>query len=141
MLDQGRVMKIENNLAWVEFTSNSGCSRCGACVRGASGKMMNQAENTIGAQVGELVEVDISPQVMTLFPLIAFGVPIGLFFIGLVLGSLISEFASVVVGLLLLLFAFTLTRMIDRYIAGEKRFRSRIVRRLKEGQGEGRMRV
>ncbi len=130
MLDQGRVVKTEGNLAWIEFTSSSECARCGACHRAASGKMINEAENAIGAGVGDMVEVEISPAVTTLFPLLAFGIPILFLFIGISLGSFISETAGIILGLALLALGFLTVRLVDRYIAGQKKFRCKIVRRI-----------
>lgn len=131
MLDQGRVVKVEGNLARVEFAASSQCARCGACHMAASGKMVNEAENTIGAKVGDLVEVEISPAVTTLFPLIAFGIPVLFLFLGLGLGSLISEMIGIIMGLAFLVLGFVVVRLTDRYIAKQKRFRSRIVRILR----------
>lgn len=128
MLDRGRVLKVEKDLAWVEFAKSSQCVRCGACRTGDSSKMINEAENPIGAKIGDQVEVEISPAVTTLFPLIVFGIPIILLFIGMVLGNLISEKAGIVLGLVFLASAFAAVRLIDGYVTGQKKFRSRIVR-------------
>lgn len=128
MLDQGRVIKVERGLAWVEFMSSSECARCGACHMAASGKMLNEAENPIGAKVGDMVEVEISPAVKTLFPFIAFGIPIIFLFLGLSLGSIISEKAGIILGILFLILGFLSVRIIDRFMARQKKFRNRIVR-------------
>ena len=133
MLDQGRVFKVEGNLAWVEFASSNACAQCGACARAKTGKMVNEAENTIGARVGETVVVEISPATLTLFPLIAFGLPILLLFIGLAIGSLISETVAIVIGLVLLGAGILLARLVDKYISRLKRFKSRIIS-IKKGE-------
>lgn len=128
MLDKGRVIKVKGDLAEVEFTSSSACVHCGACHPASSGKMTNEAENPIGAGVGDLVEVEISEAVTTLFPLIGFGLPIGFFFLGLVLGSFISENAGIIAGVIFLGIGFLAVRFVDRYISRQKKYRSRIVR-------------
>lgn len=128
MLDQGRVIKTEGNLAWIEFTQSSACARCGACHMAASGKMINETENSIGAKVGDLVEVEISSAATILFPLLGFGVPILFLFIGIILGSFISEIMGIILGVGFLVIGFFAVRLIDRYISKEKKFRSKIVR-------------
>ena len=128
MLDQGKVIRVEKNLAWVEFPSSSACAGCGACHRAPSGAMVNEAENPVKAILGDRVEVDISPAVTTLFPLIAFGIPVLLLFTGLVLGNLVSEPMAIISGLIFLAGGLFLARSIDRYISSRRKFRSRIVR-------------
>ena len=96
--------------------------------------MVNEADNTIGAKAGDLVAVEISPAALSLFPLVAFGLPTLLFFIGLLIGSFISETAAIVVGLLLLAAGVIMAKLADKYISGLKRFKSRIVS-IKKGEG------
>lgn len=130
MLDQGRVIKVDTdkNLAWIEFAQSSECARCGACHMATSGKMLLEVENPAGAKVGDLVEVEVSSAVTTLFPLLGFGIPILFLFIGIILGSFISEKTGIILGVIFLVFGFFAVRLIDRYISKEKKFRSRIVR-------------
>lgn len=128
MIDRGRVIKVKGELTEVEFTSSSACVRCGACHPGDAGKMTTIAENPIGAGAGDLVEVEISEAVITLFPLVGFGLPIGFFFLGLVLGSFFSENAGIIAGMIFLGIGFLATRAADRYISRQKKYRSRIVR-------------
>lgn len=128
MLDQGRVFKVEKNIAWVEFAASSACASCGSCHRVSSGKMVTKAQNDLEAKVGDLVEVEISQAVATLFPLIVFGIPILFLFLGLVIGSFISEMAGIVLGVVFLILGFLSVRLIDRYVAKQKKFQSRIVR-------------
>ncbi len=134
MLDQGKVFRVEGKRAWIEFAIAGACSQCGACARDAAGKMVNEADNRIGARPGDTVEVEISPAALTLFPLLVFGLPIVLFFIGLSAGSLISETAAIAAGLLFLAGGIAIARLADSYVAGGKGFRSVIVRIIK---GEG----
>jgi sigma-E factor negative regulatory protein RseC len=130
MLDQGKVIRVEKDLAWVEFPSSSACAGCGACHRAPSGAMVNEAENPIGAKVGDSVEVEISPIVTTLFPAIAFGIPVLLLFIGLGIGSILSETAAITAGLLFLVLGFIITRLLDKYISAHNKYVSRVIRRI-----------
>jgi sigma-E factor negative regulatory protein RseC len=127
MLDRGRVLKVERNIAWIEFASSSSCAGCGACHKEASGKMLLEAENPVGAKAGDLVEVEISSAAKVLGPLLVFGTPLLLFILGLIAGSLISENAGIVLGLIFFLASFIFVKWIDRYASKQKKFRNRII--------------
>lgn len=127
MLDQGRVLKVEKYLAWVEFAASSACAGCGACHQAASGKMVLEAENPIGAKAGDRVEVDISSAARVLGPLLVFGTPILFLISGIIIGSLISETAGIVLGVIFLVVGFLSLKMIDGYVARQKKFRNRII--------------
>lgn len=141
MLDHGRVIKIKGNLAEVEFAASSACAGCGACHAGSGGKMTVEAENTVGAGLGDGVEVEVCEAIAALFPLIGFGIPLGFFFLGLVLGSLVSENAGIIAGAVFLGIGFLVVRIADRYVSRQKKFKSRIVRIEKSLGGEGAMAV
>ena len=80
------------------------------------------------AKVGDTVEVEISPVVTTLFPFIVFGIPVLSMFLGAILGSFISDVFAVILGAIFLLCGFLGAVVFNRYCAGSKKFRSRIVR-------------
>lgn len=132
MLDQGRVSRIENDLAWVEFAPSSQCSKCGACSQAASGKMVLEAENLVKANVGDRVVVEISEAAQTLFPLFLFGTPLLFLFLGLLLGSLISEITGIVLGIIFLVCGFLSLKLVERYVTKARRFKNRIVRKLRK---------
>jgi len=130
MLDRGRVFKIDKNSAWVEFASSSKCVSCGACQLAAEGKMVLEVEDPIGVKVGDLVEVAISEKALLLSYLIVYGIPVFCFFLGVVLGSLISETMGIILGAAFLAIGFLAVRLADGYVARRKKFRGRIVRRV-----------
>jgi len=128
ILDQGTVIKIENNMALVKFTPSSECAKCGACSLAVSGEMVLEAENEMGAEEGDRVEVEISSAARVLFPFVVFGIPILFFFLGLSLGSMISEAFGIIMGILFLILGFLSVRIINIFMARQKKFRSRIVK-------------
>jgi sigma-E factor negative regulatory protein RseC len=130
MLDQGKVIEIKGLLALVEFTSSSACAGCGACRKGQSGQMVTEAFNEAGAKPGEAVEVEVSRAVVTLFPFIAYMVPVLFFFVGVILGTRFSEVWGIVAGFILLVIGILAARSLGRYIGRQKRFICRIVRTL-----------
>jgi len=128
MLDRGRVFKVEKNIAWVEFAASSGCAQCGACHKATSGNMIFEAENPVGGRVGDTVEVEIATAVKVVLPLIIFGFPIVSLFLGLIIGSFISEKMGIILGIVFLVLGFLSLKVFDRYIPRVKKFRGRIVR-------------
>lgn len=130
MFDRGRVVKTEGNLAQVEFEAPPECTRCGACHRSAGGKMCIEAENLIGAGVGDWVEVEISPVVKVLVPFLVYGIPVIFLFAGLFLGNLISQASSIIIGLIFLGLGFVTVRWMSKRISGREEFLGRILRRL-----------
>lgn len=131
MLDRGKVFKVEGKTAWVEFMPTSKCSKCGACFMSHdSGKMILEAENSIGAEIGDLVEVEISSTSQVLFPLVIFGIPLLFLLIGIFLGILISENMAVILGVIFLTFGFLFLKLIDRYLAKTKKFKNVIIQKI-----------
>jgi sigma-E factor negative regulatory protein RseC len=128
MLDQGKVIETKENLAQVEFASASACAECGACHKASSGRMVTEARNEIWARVGDRVEVEVSPAVFTLFPFVAYIVPLLFFFLGIVLGSLFSATMGLIWGFVLLAVGFVVARWLGQYISGQNHFICRIVR-------------
>jgi len=128
MLDKGRVLKVEGDMASIEVASSAACAGCGACQKAPSGKMLLEAENPVGAKAGDMVGVEISSAARVLGPFIVFGIPIVLFIIGIVAGSLISENAGIALGLIFLLASSIFIKLIDRYASKQKKFRNRIIR-------------
>jgi len=128
ILDRGVVFKIEGSQALVEVVPPSECRGCTACQVFSSGKKGLAAENAAGAGVGDRVQVEVSPAAGVAAPIIAFGIPILFFLIGVVSGSLLSELFSILFGVLFLAAGMLLVRLLDRSIAGQKIFKCRIVR-------------
>ncbi|MBU0574359.1 MAG: SoxR reducing system RseC family protein [Candidatus Margulisbacteria bacterium] len=114
----------------VEFPSSSNCARCGACSAAASGKMALEADNGVGAQVGDSVLVGISGPSKVVFPFVVFGLPIVFLFIGYFIGNLISEQLAIILGVAALVLGFFALRMLDRKLIKSKRFKNRITKKI-----------
>lgn len=112
MIDRGKVFKTEGSSAWVEFPRSSVCEKCGACSLAASGQMTVEADNRLGAKVGDRVEVEISQLLNFLLPLLFLAA-------GLALGGFISQPAGVIFGIIFLAAGFLLRR---------KKFKAKIVK-------------
>jgi len=51
-------------------------------------------------------------------------------FIGLGIGSILSETAAITAGLLFLVLGFIITRLLDKYISAHNKYVSRVIRRI-----------
>ncbi len=85
MAEKGRVIELkENNMITVTMTRKEACSKCRACVAGLSEKeMIIEAENNCFAEVGDWVEVEISPDGFISALLVVYGLPLVGFMVGL----------------------------------------------------------
>lgn len=128
MLEQGKVTRVNGNIAWVEIDESSRCAGCGACSQAVSGKMILEAINDDHAQVGDRVEVEKSAATTGLAMLLVFGLPSGFLTVGIILGSLISEMIAIITGIFALGISFYCLHLFDRYFGKRTEFKSRITR-------------
>ncbi len=102
------VKEVNGNVATVEVTRSSACEgckskedgTCSACSLLGSGKKASaRADNSIGAKVGDRVEVETPSQKVILYAAVIFLMPIVLGLLGFLLGSLISQSQAVRYGI------------------------------------------
>lgn len=127
-IEQGRVISVAGRTAWVELTTTAKCEQCDACQIMAAGSRGVEADNPVGAAVGDQVEVEICRAAKVSFPLLVFGLPVFLFIVGVILGSFLSELWSVAAGTVFLLAGMLIVKLADRYIAGQKRYNNVILK-------------
>ncbi|MDD4179489.1 MAG: SoxR reducing system RseC family protein [Candidatus Margulisbacteria bacterium] len=130
MLDRGIVCRIEGEKAFIEIAASEKCRGCSACQLLASGQKGVEAENLVGAKIGDLVEVDIPVKGKMLAPIIAFGLPVFFLFLGIILGSFISQRYAIIWGLIFFAVSIRLVRLLDDLLAARPAFKNRITRRL-----------
>ncbi|MFA6432146.1 MAG: SoxR reducing system RseC family protein, partial [Candidatus Margulisiibacteriota bacterium] len=69
-LERGRVVWVKPGSAEIELVLTPKCKQCSACEISSSGKIIIEADNQAGAKNGDLVELQVSPAAINLFPLI-----------------------------------------------------------------------
>ncbi len=86
MAEKGRVIEVkENNMVTVTMTRKEACSKCRACVAGMTEKeMLIEAENNCFAEVGDWVEVELSPDGFITALFVVYGLPLIGFMVGLI---------------------------------------------------------
>ncbi len=87
MVENGIVIKVERDLAWVMMTKGEQCAGCTACKSFGEGRFEIVAANSLGARPGDNVEVEINPKQVVKYSAIVFLLPVLALIIGYFLGS------------------------------------------------------
>lgn len=124
MRECGQVVSIEGRRVQVKVVRGDKCGECRACHAFGEGTGLIEADNAIGAGVGDLVEVEVNPKAVVRHSFLIFIFPLLLFLAGYALGralpwpqSVGPEGRGVVAAFLLLGFGFLLVRGYDRHFA------------------------
>jgi positive regulator of sigma E activity len=131
MEDSGLVTEISGRNITVELVRGGGCKSCS--MQGLCFKKSTPAEfrlvSDLPLEVGDRVQLDISPGGRTLASLLIFGLPLLFLFCGFLLASLwLTEIASVGVGFIAMGLAFLIVRKLDPKLG--KRLQISILRKL-----------
>lgn len=86
MEEKGIVRQIMGETMTVEFERSPMCEKCGECER-AREKMLMEMKRSEDAQIGDLVEVELSEGTLLKASVLAYGVPLVLLLAGLFLGK------------------------------------------------------
>ena len=96
----GVVVRIDGAQATVRFTRGKLCAHCGACISVGETELELSVTNTLGAAVGDRVEVSLAPKRIVQASLLAYAIPLALLLLGVWLGSLHSDTAALACGLI-----------------------------------------
>lgn len=127
MEEIGKVVEVKGRFATVEMSAKGACDCCGARIicRPGGDKMYTEALNQAGAEVGQMVEVDMAPKSAVEAAVLLFIVPIGFLVLGLLVFRNLGygELLGVLGGLLFLGLYFVGLRFLDRWISKYRRYR------------------
>ena len=110
MAEKGKVIELNGEFATVSMTRKEACAKCRACIAGMTEKeMIIEAENECYANIGDWVDVEVSPDGFISALFVVYGLPLIGFLVGLIpsyfifktlfdIGS-IGDFLSFVIGL------------------------------------------
>lgn len=139
MREKAIVVKNNKNQAQVEIKRSAACDGCKGCSVGREGKSLRVwAQNPIGARVGQTVEIELSEATFLSATLIAYGVPLLAFILGVGLGFKVAiplnisavEPFSLFVGLGLMAIGFLTIRFFTNREEVRKKYTARIVRKI-----------
>ncbi|MGM0380192.1 MAG: SoxR reducing system RseC family protein [Bacillota bacterium] len=106
----GKIIKSKDKFAFVKLTRTTACSGCHGCGNSEddSDEIEIRVLNEKGANVGDIVEVNMDNQNVLLAAAIAYGIPFVALLSGVLLGNFIfnSELLSIVTGFVFLVISY-----------------------------------
>lgn len=122
MTERGMVAKVKGNKATVRFDRRSACDKCHMCATTKDGmKVEVVVENTLGANVGDYVEVEMGEKYVLTAAAIVYVIPLVLIGAGIGIGTLISELAQALFALGGLIIGFVIAILLDRLVIRKKK--------------------
>jgi len=116
--EEGIIIKIHGDIATVRVKSSSLCSHCKACIMGDDGYMTAEAENTIGAKIGDKVGLSVNSKMLLGSSLLVFGLPLLVLLISVILADLVfdNQIFSLSIGLALFFLSFIPIKIYDKHL-------------------------
>ncbi len=122
MTERGMVAKIKGNKATVRFDRRSACDKCHMCAVTKDGmKVEVVVENTLGANVGDYVEVEMGEKYVLTAAAIVYVIPLVLIGVGIGIGTLINELAQALFALGGLIVGFVIAILLDKLVIRKKK--------------------
>lgn len=128
----GVVAALEGDLALIRFARTNMCGGCHACVSFSDQEMETRVKNTLGAKVGDRVQVTLEGGRVVQAAWLAYGIPLALLIIGVALGSLISDWAAAGIGLGSCALAYLILHSVEGKLKQSGSFRPRMERMIEE---------
>lgn len=92
-MDQiGRVISIDGDFVVVEMERNSACAKCGICHMGETKTLQLTVENSIGADIGSRVLIEMEKSGVLKAGSIVYLIPLAALLLGIGLMYLVNEF-------------------------------------------------
>lgn len=110
----GVVTAVEDGVATVRFQRSAMCAHCGACLAVGDKELEMRVANTLGAKVGDCVEVGLAGKRVVQASLLAYLVPLVFLLAGVWLGSRISDVWALVLGVAGCGISFFVLRALER---------------------------
>ncbi len=106
----------------MQFERHSACDKCHMCaVTKDTMKVEVTLDNTLGANVGDFVEVEMGERYVLTAAAIVYVIPLVLIGVGIGLGTLINELAQVLMGLGGLIVGFVIAILLDKLVIRKKK--------------------
>ncbi|MCL6582483.1 MAG: SoxR reducing system RseC family protein [bacterium] len=137
--EEGIVTGLEGPYALVKVVRSAGCAHCpsaASCHLESDQTMIIKAQNSVGAKVGQRVQLFVAPRsilaasfLLYLLPLagLMVGALVGKMLFSPVVGSQLSEFFAAGIGLGVMIAVFVGLRLYDRRRKSNKRFMPQII--------------
>lgn len=122
MTERGVVAKIKGKKATVRFDRRSACDSCHMCAVTRDGmKVEVVIDNTLNANVGDFVEVEMGEKFVLTAAAIVYIIPLILVGAGIGFGTLVSELAQILMAVGGLIIGFAIAFLLDRFVIRKKK--------------------
>ena len=129
MFEIGTVVKIKGKRAIVRFDRKSACDSCHMCAVTRDGmKVETLVENTLSANVGDYVAVEMGSKFVLTAAAVVYIIPLLLIGAGLWLGTLFSEAHQIIFAAAGLVLGFAVAVLCDRAARRKKGFAPHMAR-------------
>ncbi len=119
MEETGKVIDLINDKVKIEITSSRVCTHCSQsniCNPFGPNKKIVELKNSVDAQIGDTVKIEITEKTRFVSILIVFGIPVLCFLIGIFIGYQIAgDNLSAILGGVGLIIAFVIVKLINNY--------------------------
>ena len=126
MRQQGKAREVKGDTAIVGFTRSEACEGCNACRLSGKDDMLVSIKNTLGAQKGDIIEVELEAKRLLSAGAWAYLFPLLMIFAGLAIGhftaaalGLDKDMFAAICSLLMLGVAFIALRLMNRRFASQ----------------------
>ena len=102
------------------------CSHCGGCLAIGEKELETRVPNTLGARVGERVEVSMAGRRVLEASVLAYVIPLGFLLLGIWLGSCISDVCALLFGVAGCGIAFFVLRRLEKRKGFKQKFKPRM---------------
>ena len=124
----GEVVKIlEDGKVAVRFERTKACKNCKMCANAGENHALAEVENTLQAKVGDQVEISLHSKSLIQATLIAYGIPLVLLLLGVIVGSRWSDTVGAILGVLLALVSFVILRLLEPRFSRMTTFKPRMI--------------
>ncbi len=124
MIEEGTIIETYKQIAKVRFIKSNACMHCKAvCIESDNG-MIAEAQNPIGAKVGDNVRMELNSKLALKAIIITLGFPILMLLLGVIATNYLitqiykieSQIISIIVGILLLILSFIPVKIYEKRI-------------------------
>jgi len=139
MREKGEVLEINGEIAQVRMTMGDKCKSCNICTAFGENSKILEAKNTIDAQIGDTVLVEVNPKMVVGHSFLVFIVPIILllsgYFIGYNLswpGSISNDARGIIGAILFFLLSFVIIKMYNNKFNRSGRISAQVIEKIKK---------
>ncbi|MBO4380971.1 MAG: SoxR reducing system RseC family protein [Clostridia bacterium] len=122
MTERGVVVKVKGKRATVRFDRRTACDSCHMCAVTRDGmKVEVVIENTLNANVGDFVEVEMAQRFVLTAAVIVYLIPLALVALGVGLGVLFNQLTQILLAVGGLVLGFVIAFLLDRFVIKKKK--------------------